>query len=282
MLQRVAQAAHKALSLNRDGVFRLLVAMTALLCWVMAVGAGGLLGLESVYKTWRLERQAQISLSLLADHAADQVELLMIDLESFPAVSHVERLGVEEVRSLLAPYFQGQEMAFPLPVVLDVTVAPTINKEQLVEMVRRHFPNAEVDDARAVLTTVARGVRLAQWAVGVLSLVILVIMILLVSMTVRVGLRGQRHNLTILQFLGGTDRFLAQLFVHQVLMRSLMGWAIAVGVALVMLPGAILWWPILWDYMDAQVWLGIVLVPLILPLAALITAQVTTRRMVAR
>jgi cell division protein FtsX len=281
MLQRVAQAAHKALSFNRDGVFRLLVAMTALLCWVMAVGAGGFFALDNIYKTWRLERQAQISISLLADTPANQVDLLMLDLESFPDVLRVRRLGVENVRDVLAPYFQDDELAFPLPIVLDITVAPTVDAAQLAEMVYSHTPDANIDDARTVLATVARGVRLAQWGVGLLSLVMLVIMVLLVSMTVRVGLRGQRRNLAILQFLGGTDRFLARLVVQQVLMRSLIGWGIAVGVAILMLLGAVLWWPALWEHMGARVWLGVGLVPLILPLVALIAARVTAYRIVA-
>ncbi|MFZ2620289.1 MAG: hypothetical protein WAX89_05385 [Alphaproteobacteria bacterium] len=272
--------AHKALSLNRDSVLRLLRLMSALLGWVIALGVAGVILLHNLYGQWQLTRQSQISISLLPDTPPAEVQALLTLLRQNNSVIHVEQLPEAEVREALSTLLDG-DITFPLPVVLDATLTPSADAatlEQLATVVRDTAPTAEIDDARQLLATVGQGVRLVQWGVAGLALLMAGMMALLVALTVRTGLAGQMFTLSILKFLGGTDDFLAKLVVHQVLVHSLWGWAFGVVAAAAVLGGAMLLYAPLAALVNMYVWLGLVCGPLVLPCMTYLSALFTAHR----
>ena len=68
----------KALALKREGIFGLLLVLTALLGWVVALGCGGALLLQEAYSRWSLERQQVVTVYLPADSEPSAVWLLPI------------------------------------------------------------------------------------------------------------------------------------------------------------------------------------------------------------
>jgi len=94
-------------------------------------------------------------------------------------------------------------------------------------MVRNIAPNADIDDARELLTKAANVVELAQKSVIIAAGTLLVMMVLLVTLTVRAGLRGHKQSLAVMQYVGATNGFIASLVIRQVMKQSLIGWALA-------------------------------------------------------
>lgn len=275
LLNPIAKSARKALSLEKDAVFRLLVVMTALLGWVAALGGAGLMTLENVYRAWELAQQSRLSVYLLSDTPAEEVSKLKADVLQLPGVVDVQELSRVQVERLLAPYLEA-ETQVPLPVVLDIGVRESIDRKALEQTIRQRFPAAEIDDARNLLEAVSRGVRVAQIATLVLSSVMVAIMVMLVSLTVRAGLRGQRASLAILQYIGATDEFVTRLVTRQVVLRSLLGWVFASILAGITLAAVLLVWPGLKIYLSPMVFITLVVMPLLLPVVAYLTAQFTT------
>lgn len=281
---RVTAPARKALSLERDGVFRLLVVMTALLGWVVALGAGGTLLLHGLYGEWKLQRESTVMVYLMPDTPAVDVEGLKGQLGGLPGVQGVEVVPQADLAALLAPYIGGNpdNPAVPLPQVVEVQTGAGFDRQLLDPVVKERFPTAEVDDAQPVLTAVARGVRLAQ-VLGIgLALLMVGVMVLLVTLTVRAGLRAQRSTLELLQHLGATGTLLTRLVAGQVLQRVLLGWALAgAGAVAVMLIGAFVW-PQVQPVLTPVVWVGLALAPGLLPLAAWFTARRVVGGLLAR
>ncbi|MFT7432546.1 MAG: cell division protein FtsX [Alphaproteobacteria bacterium] len=281
MFKPIAKSAKKALSLRKDTVFRLLVVMTVLLGWLSAVGSGGLVGLENLYKNWQLEQSSQVSVYLLADAKDADIEKMSYDLEALQGVVAVIRLSTDDTKLLLQPYFED-ESDFPLPVVLDVVVNESLRRNQFDAKIYKTFPTAEIDDARSLLTTVSKGVRFAQMSTLGFALVLFVIMALLVSLTVKAGLRGKQDSLAVLQYVGATDGFITRLVVRQVLLRSLMGWFIASFLACATLYGMGASYPQFAVYLSRDVYIGAILAPLVLVIVAVVAAWLTSYNVVQK
>lgn len=281
MFKPIAKSAKKALSLKKDTVFRLLVIMTVLLGWLSAVGAGGLVGLENLYQKWQLEQSSQISVYLLADSEKDDVAAMSNQLELTQGVIEVSQLSEEGTLELLSPYFDG-ESDFPLPVILDVKVNDTLSRESFDQKVYGFFPEAEIDDARSLLMTVSKGVRMGQASTIGLASVLFVIMALLVSLTVKAGLRGLKDSLAVMQYVGATDGFITILVVRQVLLRSLLGWFIAGLLACATLYGMGASYPQFNTFLTQDAYVWALVTPFVLVVVAVVAAWMTSYSVVQR
>lgn len=277
----LAKSAKKALCLKKDSVFRLLVIMTILLGWLSGVGSGGLVGLENLYKKWQLEQSSQISIYLLADAEENEIKKLSRELELVQGVIRVAQVNNEETKALLSPYFES-ESDFPLPIILDVSVNDTLKRDAFDTKVAKTFPEAEIDDARSLLEKVSKGVRFAQASTFSFALILFLIMALLVSLTVKAGLRGQKDSLAVLQYVGATDGFITKLVVRQVFIRSLVGWFMASLLACFTIYAMGESYPDFKEFIDANVYIGALVAPIALVIVALTAAWLTSYSVVQK
>ncbi len=264
-----------ALSLEKDGIFKLLVAMTALLGWVMALGMAGSLMMQHVYGRWQLDRASTLSIYLPADAEAAKLSELEQSLSKLSGLQRVEIIPPAQVRAMVAPYV-ANPAELPLPVVVEVRVDNASDdsdvRTRLTQVVTPLFSTAEIDDSRPVLSAVAQGVRVMQ-AMGLgLALVMVCLMVLLVALTVRVGLKAQRATLNVLQHLGATDARLMREVAVQVTGRAMAGWFMAVVAAGGVVLASAALRPELHEVLDWQVWAGLAAAPLVLPVVALLVA----------
>ena len=276
MLQPFARAAEKALSLKKDNIFGLLVIMTAMLGWLTGLGAASIVGLHNVHEAWQLEKKSNISVYLLAESKEGDIQNLSEELAGMPGVRGIKRVGREELMALIDPHFENNAN-FPLPVVLEVSVTESLNRERFDNKIIAQFPTAEIDDARTLLSSVGQGVRIAQLAGLVMAIIMIVITIMLVSLTIRAGLRAQNKSLFIMQYVGATDGFLTDLISRQVFGRSLVGWVIDSILTLASVGLILLMWPGLADYISLWVWVASALAPLMLPITAVLVAWITAK-----
>lgn len=281
MFGRVAGCAKKSISLSKDMVFRLLIAMTILLGWLSGVGTGVVMSLENVYQSWRLEQENQISIYLLSDTKDAQVKKLEHDLLNIPAVERVIRQSKDDTEDLIRDYFSDADV-LPTPIVLDVVVTAKLDRELFDAKVYAYFVEAEIDDARELLTRIADVVRLGQLVMLLFAAVMLIIMVLLVSLTVRAGLRAKRPSLGVLQYVGATDGFIVRLVVRQVFWQSLTGWLIAALLVGGVLQTVRMQQPQLVPFMTDNVFIVAVLTPLFLTVIATFTAWISSYGVIQR
>ena len=276
MWRRMDPSARKALSLEKDVVFRLLVLMMIMLGWLAGMGAAGLLGLQQVYQQWQLTQKSHVSVYLMPDSPPQQIVVLREALQQLPGVGEIQLLDQDSTRSLVQPYL-GENSPLPLPKILDVRVDSPFDRTVFDSRVKEIFPLAEVDDARGMLQAVSKGVRFVQSvAVGV-GLVVFIVLALLVVLTVRAGLRAKRSAMAVLQYIGATDGFMTTLVTRQVLWRGVAG---ALGAALLGMLTLLLLQHFqagLAPYMTVQVWCGTAAVPVLLLGVVYLSAQVVAR-----
>lgn len=278
-------AAQKALSLQKDGVFRLLVVMTVLLGWVVSMGFGSIVVMQNMYSEWHLSRSQEVSVYLMADTSERQVGKLSNALIEKSDVQKVTQMFQEDVKSLIAPYLDYAEggVSFPLPVVLNVKVNSDVNRDALTQDIKKIIPEAEVDDARALLATISKAVRVGQFLAVGLSACLFAVMAFLVALTVRTGLRAQKQTVAILRYIGSTDAFLQKIVIQQVVRRALLGWCVAVVLSGLSFGALVYAWPLLLEYVQTY-WLLLAMLgaPLVLPILAHFAAQTTTRKILLR
>lgn len=279
MFSRYDASAHKALSFEKDAVFRLLVVMMVLLGWLAGMGAASLLGLEKVYDNWQLMQKSHISVYLQPDSAPEEIERLLSSLENVQGVHQAMLLDQESTLSLVRPYL-GEQPTLPLPKIIDVTVGDEVDRVSFDAILADIFPLAEVDDARDMLVTVSHGVRLVQLAALGISSIVFVVMALLVALTVRAGLRAKRQALAVLQYIGATDGFVVGLVGRQVMGRAIVGAAGAAFVSCISLLVLGQLWPELNLYLSWDVWLACVAMPAFLTVVVQIAAHDAARRVV--
>jgi cell division transport system permease protein len=278
---KVGSPVRAALDLRADGIFNLLVVLTALLGAVLALSAGGGVLLQRIYGNWQLDRQQTVAVYLPAEAGNDAVEKLMGELKTQAGVEGVGRVPDAELRTMLHPY--GDVSAgLPLPVVLDVKLAPEANRDAMESMVKAAFSSAELDDARLLLGTVAQGVRWVQAVVLGTGVVMLALMAMLIVLTVRTGLQARKDTLALLRQMGATDGWLARAVVAQVASRCALGWALASAVAVGLLLAVALSWPVVGGYLGWMVWAGLALAPASLTLVATLAAYLTSLQVVRR
>lgn len=278
-LKAADPAARSALALHKDGIFKLLVVMIALLGWIAGMGGGAMVSLQNVYSAWQLQHKTHISIYLMPDSSPQQVQQLENTLIAMDGVKTLNMLDQDATRALVAPYVGDTPL--PLPKIMDAEVSPALNRAAFTKAVTDAFPQAEVDDGRDMLTAVSHGVRFVQVAATAVALCVLIIMTLLVALTVRAGLRGKTFTLRVMQLVGATDDFLVHLVRRQVALQAVAGGAGSVGLGLLTLLLLKLFYPTAMAYTSLGVWLVVVLLPLFLVAVVLGVAHMVATRTLA-
>jgi cell division protein FtsX len=272
-------SARKALSLNKDRVFRAFTILIVILGWVCGIGTAGLVTLENVYGAWQLKQRSQLTLYLSTDVTNKEIEEHLVVLNSYEGVESSKVLTDVETRALLEPYFENAQN-FPVPKVVEFDVTQRLNRLQFDGKVLELFPTAEIDDARSVLESVARAVRATQGVTLALSGIVFAIVAFVVSLVVRAGVRGQSKSLKMLQYMGASDSFLIRLILNQVFLRASLGWAFSTVIVAVTLLMMMIGLPELVAYMRPSVWIAAALVPVGLVIVALGMTYHTMKHMV--
>ncbi|MEC9291530.1 MAG: hypothetical protein VX730_03925 [Pseudomonadota bacterium] len=272
-------SARKALSLNKDRVFRAFTILIVILGWVCGIGTAGLVTLENVYGAWQLKQRSQLTLYLSTDVTGKEIEEHLTVLNTYDGVDSSKVLTDEETRALLEPYFDNAQ-SFPVPKVVEFNVTQELNRLQFDGKVLELFPTAEIDDARSVLESVARAVRATQGVTLALSLVVFAVVAFVVSLVVRAGVRGQSKSLKMMQYMGASDSFLTRLILNQVFLRASLGWLFSTAIIVLTLLMTMIGLPELVTYMQPSVWIAAALVPVGLIVVALFMTYHTMKQMV--
>lgn len=269
----------RALDLQAVGIFRLLVVTTALLCGVVALGGASTAMLQGLYSGWKLERSHSLTVYLPPETEATVVTQLTESLPTLQGVTGVKAVAPQEVQGWLGPV--GASGNLPLPTVLEVGFDDKTEATPIVAHIQQTYPMAEVDDHQPLLQQVSGAVRGVQVALVGLGGVMLALMMLLMTLTTRTGLQAQFSTLHLLVQLGATDGALAKSVCGQVLGRTLVGYGMGVSLGAMILASAARVMPGVAAHMSVAVWVVLLVVPLLLPLVATVSAGWTARRLLS-
>lgn len=264
-----------ALNLKKTSIFKLVVIITALLGWVIALGAASTSMLQNLYGNWHLARAHSLTLYLPPDADPATLQQLTQSLPTLAGVESVKPVAATQLQNWLEPVIPHPE-SLPLPTVLEVTLSADADRPQLTAHIQQAFPTAEIDDHQPLLTQVESAVRSLQIAALALAATMLTLMALLVILTVRTGLAAQKPTLYLLTILGATDSFLARAVTSLVTGRVLTGAALGITAAAVLLAAATAISPTMATLITPTTWASLILAPLLLPVLAALTATLTT------
>ena len=267
-----------ALNLRTAGIFRLLVITTALLGGVIALGGASTAMLQGLYSNWQLARSHSLTVYLPPETDAAALTQLAQSLPTIQGVTTATPVSQQQVQGWLAPVVSNTTN-LPLPTVLDVAFTDGTDPAPIIAHIQQAFPTAEVDDHQPLLQQVSGAVRGLQWAMGGLAAAMLALMALLITLTTRTGLQAQSSTLHLLVQLGAKDMILIRSVCAQVLARTLGGYTLGTGSAVAILLAATRFMPALASHLTPTVWATLALAPLLLPALALLTAAITTRKL---
>ena len=145
-----------------------------------------------------------------------------------------------EIRKLLEPWLGGGviDADIPVPALVDVTFArpPTrLQLQTLRQLVAPLAPSARIDQHTAWLGRYLKLMRALLWLAGGVILLLLLATSATVVLAVRSALNTHRETIAIMHMLGGTDLQVARLFERRAALDSLMGGAVGLAAALLVL-----------------------------------------------
>lgn len=267
-----------ALNLKTAGIFRLLVITTALLGGVIALGGASAAMLQGLYTGWQLARAHSLTVYLPPEADSASLTQLAQSLPTLQGVTAVTPVNQKDVQSWLGPSV-ANTTNLPLPTVIEVAFTDGTDTAPILAHIRQSFATAEIDDHQPLLEQVSGAVRGLQTALLGLGGAMLALMALLITLTTRTGLQAQSSTLHLLVQLGATDGVLIRSVCAQVLGRTLGGYGLGTVGAGALLLAASRLMPALVTHLTPWVWATLLISPLLLPAIALLTAAVTTRRL---
>ncbi len=270
----------QALNLPRTRLFRALGVVTALLALTVALLAGGALLLQQLYSGWQLQRHNSVLLYLPPETTAAALTPLTTTLPTLAGVAGTRAIPAAELYAALEPMLPAQinPSTLPLPVVIEVTLSPLADRPKVLAALAQTFPLAELDDQQTMLGRVAESVRLLQAVALGLALLLGAILATFMVLVIRAGLLAQEGVVRLLLQLGATDKALALTITQQTLQPVALGTAVGTVAAMAVMLTASLW-PGSPLSPNLASWLGLVLMPLVLPCVAAGTGWVTSLRL---
>lgn len=273
------KTAYKALSLKSDPIFKLLMIMIVLLGWLASLGGASIIGLENLYKEWNLTQKSRVNIYLMAQTEVKTIDELTEQLLTEDYIKGIKHIKEEDTAALLDPYLIN-DYEIELPKILELQTTKSTDFEKIKTIVAEKIPTAQVDDPSATLNSIANGVRFAEAITLVISLVIIFVISLIVSLTTRAGLRAQKRQVEILQFIGASDSFIALLTVKQVLYCSMIGFIGSTALSVLSIYFVQMQWPVLSSFVLANVWFIAFLLPLFICLVAVGVSMFIAKRVI--
>lgn len=173
-----------------------------------------------------LARTATVRISAPTDQIELQTTTALRILGETPGVVAANRLGGDEKRALLAPWF-GPDLpleALPVPEMIEISeTGDGFDGEGLRLRLAAEVPGAVLDDHtrwRRPLVTAANRLR----ALGLLSILLITAATAsMIALAARASLSANRNVIEVLRLIGAEDVYIARAFVRRFTIRALVG-----------------------------------------------------------
>lgn len=284
-------SARNELPLRRGATGRLLFMLVALLSYVAALGAAGLVVMHAGLEGARDTLATTLTLQIPADESDARLRTAMAVLHQTPGILSVRQLDMAQTARLLAPWLgpSAPIEELPVPRLIELRTDPErgVDLASLRRQLASVVPQARLEDHGGLATGLRRTATAAEAALAaVLALGLLLIGVLAVF-AVRAGLSAERAQIELVHLLGAADRAIGGPYVRRWLWLGIIGGAIgtaaayATGLALahaeaivrLQVPAGDAGW---------HLWAVLIGVAAAAALIAMTSAQITVRRRLAR
>lgn len=197
--------------------------LIAIMTFVMVVVAAAGLALANSAAVVKSGVEHRYSVQI-ADGAA-KAPAAIAAARAAAGVTRVEQVPPDELRRTLQRWLgpAGDEADLPLPVIIDVDLAPGADPAAISRTIERAVPGARFVAHRASLAPLLQALRgLTLLALG-LVLLIAAASAAAIVLAARGALDNHRATIEVMHGIGSTDRQVARLFVRQIAIDALLG-----------------------------------------------------------
>lgn len=248
MATKVFQKYRYDIALESGAGAHLVAWVTGLMVFFMTLAFAVNIGLASVTERWVSGLSDSITVELRApapekdgdkqDSTArksldEKIKALVALGGKHDAVTSARALEDAEVRKLIEPWLGSAMPAdLPLPVLIDMKIAPDADLAALKKDILKIAPTATVDTHDDTLQDVSTLVNTARIFVMMLSGVIMLLAVVAISGIVRAKLAIHHPEVETLHMIGAHDEYIARQFRHYTLKGTLKGAIVGVAAML--------------------------------------------------
>ena len=248
MATKVFQKYRYDIALESGAGAHLVAWVTGLMVFFMTLAFAVNIGLASVTERWVSGLSDSITVELRApapekdgdkqDSTArksldEKIKALVALGGKHDAVTSARALEDAEVRKLIEPWLGSAMPAdLPLPVLIDMKIAPDADIAALKKDILKIAPTATVDTHDDTLQDVSTLVNTARVFVMMLSGVIMLLAVVAISGIVRAKLAIHHPEVETLHMIGAHDEYIARQFRHYTLKGTLKGAIVGVAAML--------------------------------------------------
>lgn len=292
------------LPLERDSVGRFLPWLIAFMVYLAVLALAGVMVLNATASRWNtgISGTLTIQIAPLETRGQDQSQILEKEdlriqdtlrvLRSTPGISRADIIAGSEIMALLEPWLGslGKAEELPLPHLIDVELGDSANLDvaALSKRLEEVVSGISIDDHRIWLDRLIRLIQTVEvLAIGVLVLIGLAT-IGTVIFTTRTGLAIHQEAIEVLHHIGARDSYIAGQFANRALVLGLRGGCIGLLLGIPSLLGigylaALMETSLLPGFsLSTLHWAALASLPLGVALIAMLTAQLTVIRNLAK
>lgn len=235
MAAKIFQKYRYDIALETGAGAHLVAWVTGLMVFFMTLAFAVNIGLANVTANWVSGLSGSITVELRAPDKDGETTAAQQQLDKkinaltamggkHDAVLSARALESEEVRKLIEPWLGSAMPAdLPLPVLVDMKIAPGADIAALKKDILKAAPGATVDTHDDTLEDVSTLVNTARVFVLLLSGVIMLLAVVAISGIVRAKLAIHHPEVETLHLIGAHDEYIARQFRHHTLKGTLKG-----------------------------------------------------------
>lgn len=210
---------------------------------LLLIGVGTMLMVNARAVSDYFKEHVQVSVLMKPQVSEDEAGVLRESMDVLPYVRTTRLVskeeGTREMARLLGEDFLNVFETAPVPVSIDVTLAPEYVTADSLEMVGAALGNSplveEVVYQTSLVEALNQNLEKISLVLGVLVILLLFISFVLISNTVRLNVFSRRFTIHTMQLVGATRAFIRRPFVLQSAIQGLF----AAFLAILMLLGAL-------------------------------------------
>jgi cell division transport system permease protein len=212
--------------------------------YLAALALAGSMAIGQVIETWSEDLRGTLTVQIpagdpAAGGASAQINSALSILLETPGVDWAEPVPVDDINSLLRPWFgeAGVPDDLPLPALIEVQLLPgaELDAAKLGQHLDQAVPDAILFDNGAWLQHLVRFARSVQWVAGIVVALVGGTAIAIIVFATRAGLSVHRRTIELLHTIGAKDGYIARQFQYHSLRLGFAGGILGLAIAAVTL-----------------------------------------------
>ncbi|SNS31775.1 MULTISPECIES: ABC transporter permease [unclassified Azospirillum] len=241
----MSRSAHFDIPLKQDATGRFLPWIIALMVYLAVLALAASLVLSGLAQRWGNDLSGNLTVQVSPGGSDSRMELdervrrVMDTLSGSAFVADAQKLDDAAARALVEPWLgDGALLAeLPVPVLIDVRLAPGAAPEQLADQIRAVGPGITVEDPARWLGELRRIARTVQGLSAAIILLIGGAAVASIIFAASAGFAVHRGEVELLHVMGASDSYVASQFQRHILRQAIFGGGIGFTLSLLTLLG---------------------------------------------